>query len=112
MKDRIIEILTNSSKSISASDIMNLINSNYEAEDLKLLLYDLNELYKDGIVYQNKEGNYLLFENSHLLKGYIEINTSGSGFLLQDGEDGENRKHFRRKIAYYSRHCQHRQNVF
>ena len=87
MKDRIIEILTNSSKSISASDIMNLINSNYGTEDLKLLLYDLNELYKDGIVYQNKEGNYLLFENSHLLKGYIEINASGSGFLLQDGED-------------------------
>ena len=87
MKDRIIEILTNSNKSISASEIMNIINSNYKTEDLKKLLSDLNELCKDGIIYQNKNNNYLLFENSHLLKGFIEINASGSGFLLQDSED-------------------------
>ncbi len=87
MKDKIIEILTNSNKSISASEIMNIIKNNYVTEDLKLLLNDLNELCIDGIIYQNKDGNYLLFDKCHLLKGYIEINTSGSGFLLQDGED-------------------------
>ena len=87
MRDRIIEILSNSSKSISASEIMGIINNNYVTDDLRLLLDDLNKLAKEGIIYQNKEGNYLLFEKSHLLKGYIEINSSGSGFLLQDGED-------------------------
>lgn len=87
MKDRIIKILTNLNKSISASEIMNIIDSNYKIEDLKVLLNNLNELCKEGIIYQNKNGNYLLFENSHLLKGYIDINSSGSGFLLQDNED-------------------------
>jgi ribonuclease R len=87
MKDKIIEILTNSNKSISASEIMNIIKNNYVTEDLKLLLNDLNELFIDGIIYQNKDGNYLLFDKCHLLKGYIEINSSGSGFLLQDTED-------------------------
>lgn len=87
MKDRIIEILTNSNKSISASEIMNIINNNYKIEDLKVLLNELDKLCKDGIIYQNKNNNYLLFENSHLLKGFIEINASGSGFLLQDSED-------------------------
>ena len=87
MKDKIIDILSNSSKSLSATEIMNLINENYSTDELKTLLELLNSLYKEGIIYQNKDNNYLLFENSHLLKGYIEINASGSGFLLQETED-------------------------
>ena len=87
MKDKIIDILANSNRSLSATDIMNLINNDYSTEELKSLLDILDSLYKEGIIYQNKDNKYLLFEKSNLLKGYIEINASGSGFLLQDDED-------------------------
>ncbi len=87
MKDKIVNILKESDRSLDAIEIMNKINSNYGVEDLKNLLGELNELYLEGIIYQRNDNKYLLFEKSNLKKGYMEIASKGYGFVLNEPED-------------------------
>lgn len=87
MKDKIIEILKNNSRSLSATDIMSSIKSEYTPLELEVLLNELSFLCKDGTLYQRKDNNYMLFERSNLLKGELQITASGSGFVLLEGAD-------------------------
>lgn len=87
MKEEIIRILTNSERSLDASSIMNSIKTEYTPMELQILLTDLEDLCKDGTLYQRNDGNYMLFSKSNLLKGQLQITASGSGFVLLDGND-------------------------
>lgn len=87
MKEEILKVLTESPRSLDASSIMNAIKEEYTKMELECLLSDLDMLCKDGTLYQRNDGNYMLFENSNLLKGQIQITSSGSGFVLLENGD-------------------------
>ncbi len=87
MKEEIIKILTESERSLDASSIMNSIKIEYTPMELQILLTDLEDLCKDGTLYQRNDGNYMLFSKSNLLKGQLQITTSGAGFVLLEEND-------------------------
>ncbi len=87
MKNKIIEILKASDRSMDGISIMNLIKNEYTPLELETLLSELDSLCKDGTLYQRKDNNYMLFERSNLLKGELQVTSSGSGFVLLEGAD-------------------------
>ncbi len=87
MKEEILRVLEESSRSLDASFIMNSIKSEYTNKDLEYLLSDLDDLCKDGTLYQRNDGNYMLFNKSNLFKGFLQITASGSGFVLLENGD-------------------------
>ncbi len=59
-------------------------------EDLKMLEYTLNQMEKEGLLYYSKrKDKYLLLENSHLVKGIIELKAKGYAFLTQTNLDSD-----------------------
>ena len=81
MKERIIEILTDNT-SLTIMDINNLLSLE-TLDDYKTLQNNLDELVSDGIIYYSeKKKKYLLLENSHLLKGILDLNEKGFGFIV------------------------------
>lgn len=82
MKQKILELLTEH-VSLEIEDFIELL----QVENYEEFLKTLNELVASFDVYATKKGKYMLFANSHLLKGKIEITAQGNGFLLQEDED-------------------------
>ena len=86
MKDKIIEIL-NERKDISLTAIE--INDKLglkSGEDYKLLCKTLNQMAHEGtLYYSERKDKYLLMENSHLIKGILELKSRGYAFLTETG---------------------------
>ncbi len=81
MKERIIDILTENT-SLTIMDINNLLSLE-TLDEYKTLQNNLDELVSDGIIYYSeKKKKYLLLENSHLLKGVLDLNEKGFGFII------------------------------
>ncbi len=81
MKERIIDILTNNT-SLTIMDINNLLSLT-TLDEYKTLQNNLDELVSDGVLYySDKKKKYLLLENSHLLKGVLDLNEKGFGFII------------------------------
>lgn len=87
MKDKIISILKESDRSLDAVEIISNLKDEYTKEDLIELLSVLNEMCKQGEVYQRNDNKYMLFEKSSLKKGIIEVTNKGYGFVLHEPED-------------------------
>lgn len=83
MRERIIDLLkqNTSLNIIDINDILGL-NTPVEFSDLQKLV---NEMCEEGILYHSNKDKYLLFENSHLVKGKLQLKSSGYGFILQTG---------------------------
>ncbi len=83
MKERIIELLkqNTSLNIIDINDILGL-NTPVEFSELQKLV---NEMCEEGILYHSNKDKYLLFENSHLVKGKLQLKSSGYGFILGTG---------------------------
>ena len=83
MKERIIELLkqNTSLNIIDINDILGL-NTPVEFSELQKLV---NEMCEEGILYHSNKDKYLLFENSHLVKGKLQLKSSGYGFVLGTG---------------------------
>ena len=60
---------------------------NLDKTELKKLLDDLRILEESYTVYRSNKDKYMLFENSHLLKGRLSVNKKGFGFVIVDGRD-------------------------
>ena len=88
MRDLVLDLLKNNDKALSSIDISNLLNLSSTAE-ITSLLEILNELEDELKIYRTKKDKYILFENSHLLKGRININKKGFGFVRVDGEEND-----------------------
>ena len=86
MREEIIELLGKEKKALSASEICDKLNLN-TAGELKKLLDDLRILEEGYTVYRSNKDKYMLFENSHLLKGRLSVNKKGFGFVIVDGRD-------------------------
>ena len=86
MRDEIIELLGKEKRALSATEICDKLNLN-TAGELKKLLDDLRILEEGYTVYRSNKDKYMLFENSHLLKGRLSVNKKGFGFVIVDGRD-------------------------
>ena len=86
MREEIIELLGKEKKALSATEICDKLNLN-TAGELKKLLDNLRILEEGYTVYRSNKDKYMLFENSHLLKGRLSVNKKGFGFVIVDGRD-------------------------
>ena len=86
MREEIIELLGKEKRALSATEICDKLNLN-TAGKLKKLLDDLRILEEGYTVYRSNKDKYMLFENSHLLKGRLSVNKKGFGFVIVDGRD-------------------------
>ena len=86
MREEIIELLGKEKRALSASEICDKLNLN-TAGELKKLLDNLRILEEGYTVYRSNKDKYMLFENSHLLKGRLCVNKKGFGFVIVDGRD-------------------------
>ena len=83
MKEKILEILGETDKSLSALEIEDKLGCNNLEEVLKIL----RELEIETLVYHTNKDKYMLFKNSHLLKGILHSNKKGFGFVDIDNSD-------------------------
>ena len=83
IKDLILSVLESDNKAFSALEICKILNFNTK-EDLKAVINVLHEMEKDYEVYVTKSGNYMLFENSHLVMGILQVTSKGIGFVKID----------------------------
>ena len=86
MREEIIELLGKEKRALSATEICDKLNLN-TAGELKKLLDNLRILEEGYTVYRSNKDKYMLFENSHLLKGRLSVNKKGFGFVIIDGRD-------------------------
>ena len=84
MREEIIELLGKEKRALSATEICDKLNLN-TAGELKKLLDNLRILEEGYTVYRSNKDKYMLFENSHLLKGRLSVNKKGFGFVIVDG---------------------------
>ena len=83
MKEKIIELLEENT-SLTIMEINNLLSLE-TIEEYQSLQNNLDELVSDGILYySDRKKKYLLLENSHLLKGVLDLNERGFGFIILD----------------------------
>ena len=83
MKEEILTILKTAGKSLTAIEIEEKLGTN----DLETLLKELRELEIETLVYHTNKDKYMLFEDSHLLKGILHSNKKGFGFVDVDNSD-------------------------
>ena len=86
MREKVLEILKNSDKALDTIEISNYLNLDSVSE-MTSLLDVLNSLEEELKVYKTKKNKYILFENSHLLKGKINVNKKGFGFVTVENYD-------------------------
>ena len=86
MEEKIIELLTNSDKALSVTEINDSLGFS-SVDELKELLKVLNKLEDELKIYRNKKDNYLLFTNSHLKIGTMIANKKGYGFVDIEGDE-------------------------
>ena len=86
MREEIIELLGKEKRALSATEICDKLNLN-TAGELKKLLDDLRILEEGYTIYRSNKDKYMLFENSHLLKGRLSVNKKGFDFVIVDGRD-------------------------
>ncbi len=86
MKEKILKVLNEATKSLDPTSIMRKIQEEYETEDLSKLIEELKELENDATLVCNTDNEYMLFERSNLKKGEIEITKTGNAFLLLEKE--------------------------
>ena len=86
MEEKIIELLTNSDKALSVTEINDSLGFS-SVDELKELLKVLNKLEDELKIYRTKKNNYLLFTNSHLKIGTMIANKKGYGFVDIEGDE-------------------------
>ena len=86
MREEIIELLEREKKAMSIIDIADKLNFN-TVEGITKITETLAELSDECIVYCSNKDKYMLFNDSHLLKGRLSVNKKGFGFLILEGRE-------------------------
>ena len=87
MKEKVLQVIKNSQKSIDAMKIMRTVKDDYSREDLEEVLSSIDELLKEGKIVSRRNNCYMPFERSKYKKGKIEITKSGNGYVLLPERD-------------------------
>ena len=83
MKDKLLNILKDSSKGLTPIEIMDMIKDNSTSEDLHNLIDELDLLCKDGIVRKNKDNAYMI--NNNVLIGTVDYHEKGNAHVIVEG---------------------------
>ena len=83
MREDILRILEEAGKSLTVFEIEEKLGS----DNLEELLKVLKELEVETLVYHTNKDKYMLFKDSHLLKGVLHSNKKGFGFVDVDNSD-------------------------
>jgi ribonuclease R len=86
MKEEILEILKKEDKALSPLEISDKLNKK-SVNDLTDIIKCLDELENNYEVYRSNKNKYMLFENSHLLKGRLTVNKKGFGFVIVENRE-------------------------
>lgn len=86
MKEHIIDILKNSDKALSATEISDLLGY-ADVEHLTEVLKVLNELEETYMIYHTNKDKYMLFSNSHLKIGTLLSTKKEFAFVDIDGDE-------------------------
>lgn len=87
MKEKVLQVIKESKKSIDAIKIMRTIKDNFTREDLESVLASIDELLKEGEIVSRRDNCYMPFERSKYKKGKIEITKTGNGYVLLPERD-------------------------
>ena len=80
MKNDIINILKNSNKALSREELYNELDI-VSVEGVENLNKELDELVEDYTLYHTNKDRFMIFEDSHLVKGKLSTNRKGYGFV-------------------------------
>ena len=86
MRDEILNLLEKEKKALSLIDIADKLDLN-TIEGIKKITETLTLLEEECSIYRSNKDKYMLFNDSHLLKGRLSVNKKGFGFLLLDDQD-------------------------
>ena len=89
MKNDIINILKNSNKALSREELYNELDI-VSVEGVENLNKELDELVEDYTLYHTNKDRFMIFEDSHLVKGKLSTNRKGYGFV--EGGDTSSRE--------------------
>ncbi len=86
MKDNILVLLENEYSALKLEDIFDRLGLE-SIDDQRELEATLNELIKERVIYLTNKNRYILFANCpDFRKGKLQINKSGNGFVMLEGE--------------------------
>ena len=86
MRDEILKLLEKEKNALSIIDIADKFELN-TVEGIKKITDTLIELEEEYLIYHSNKDKYILFNDSHLLKGRLAVNKKGFGFLIIDNQD-------------------------
>ena len=86
VREEILDLLNKEKKALSIIDIADKLNLN-TIEGITKITQVLTQLCDECQVYCSNKDKYMLFNDSHLLKGRLSVNKKGFGFLLLDGQE-------------------------
>ena len=84
MRDIILDLLKGSDKALDSMEIANELKLTSVSE-VTSLLEVLTSLEDEMLIYKTRKDKYMLFNNSHLLKGKISVNKKGFAFVTVEG---------------------------
>ncbi len=85
MREKIEKIFeSNDGRALTMEELNDKLSLTNKDEILEFTK-ELNKMCREGVVYYTKKGKYVLFEDSHLLKGIVSLTSSGNGFVKVDG---------------------------
>ena len=79
LEEKIIDILKKENKALSAFEIEQLLE--LKKDEFTMLIKTLNQMEEQLKIYRTKKDNYMLFTNSHLKIGKLQVNKRGFGFV-------------------------------
>ena len=86
MRNEILELLEKEKKAMSIIDIADTLNLN-TVEGITKITETLGELCEECLIYKSNKDKYMMFNDSHLLKGRVSIAKKGYGFLVLENQD-------------------------
>ena len=86
MREEILNLLENEKRALSIIDIADKLNLN-TVDGITKITETLKELYDECLVYCSNKDKYMLFDNSHLLKGRLSVTKKGFGFLILEARE-------------------------
>ena len=86
MREEILELLKKEGKAMSIIGIADALNLN-TVEGITKITDTLIELQEECLVYLSNKDKYMLFNDSHLLKGRLSVTKKGFGFLILEGQE-------------------------
>ena len=88
MRDSILELLGKDEKALDSMEIANNLHLTSVSE-ITSLMEVLQDLEEEMLIYRTRKDKYMLFNNSHLMKGKIHVNKRGYAFVSVEGLDDD-----------------------